>query len=317
MVFWVFGISAVLWAQPAPSTVPDAPDVLEGLVKQARSGDPTQRRLALQELGQRRDPRALPVLRQALGDKKNPLVRSAALDALGIFRDRDSAKQVAELLLEDPEPSVRQSAAIALTYLQDIRTTPSLLEALRKESSTGVRYAVVRALSVLRAPEAVEPLCAEAASKDAGMQRSALAALSRMGLPGAQECVVEALGEANPAVRLEAIRAVGALGARSARGALKKIADESSEPLQNRLEAAWALALLEDSSGASLARQNLEDSSSEVRRVAIQILAEVGERKDLETLRRLRKSEEAPSIRQILDFAIQKLGMRFERKQPQ
>jgi epoxyqueuosine reductase len=68
-------------------------------------------------LGNQRDPRAIPVLRQALEDEE-PLVRGAAAWALGQFGANGCPNTLQARLAVEIDPDVRQEIKLALESMQ-------------------------------------------------------------------------------------------------------------------------------------------------------------------------------------------------------
>jgi HEAT repeat protein len=99
----------------------------EQQVNRLRYGSPLLRADAARELGISKDPSAIPLLIQALGDREYE-VRAAAAEALTHFREQavTAVSKLSELLHDKAWP-VRKEAAIALGLMNDERAVKPLI----------------------------------------------------------------------------------------------------------------------------------------------------------------------------------------------
>lgn len=111
--------------------------------------NPEERASALRLLGELKDPRAFPVLVEALKHPQ-PSVRGAAAAALGDLGMSGAVREL-ETLLKDKIPAVRTSAAVSLGELGDKSAVPALKEAM-EEGNPVVQAAAVSALLRLNEP---------------------------------------------------------------------------------------------------------------------------------------------------------------------
>jgi len=113
--------------------------------------DVTVRAYAARGLAKQKDPQALGLLLDAVGDR-NYRVRIAVVRALGTFADSAALPQVLGGLL-DKEPTVRETAAAAAGQLRSRDAAPALRKGL-VDSDPAVRLACARALVALLGDDA-------------------------------------------------------------------------------------------------------------------------------------------------------------------
>jgi HEAT repeat protein len=144
----------------------------------------------------------LPALRQCLDDPVAEVRYSAAL-ALGDLADRDSAEKLAQLLSEDDDPMVRQAAAVSLGVVGDDGVEDALLKAT-KDPSSDVRFHVAAALPRLKADVVYAPLRLLITDEDPTVRANAVAALGDIPIKKAADEIAGCLNDRYPEVRLEA-----------------------------------------------------------------------------------------------------------------
>jgi HEAT repeat protein len=116
------------------------------------------RSLAAKALGQIGDPRAGPVLVEALRDRSNSL-RQAALKGIGQLGYAEGAPAVREFLTS-PDPRLRRVAATTLGQLRDEESVQALAGVAAEDISPLVRPAAVEALGRVGRPEVLPHLLA-------------------------------------------------------------------------------------------------------------------------------------------------------------
>ena len=115
----------------------------------AENDDPRVRRYLTLVLGRLGDPRAVPLLEKALGDK-DPETRLYALWALALIGNPSSAVRVRPLL-ESEDAGIRKTAAYAAGRMEDGEAVPALRKLLG-DSVTDVRWNAALALATLDDP---------------------------------------------------------------------------------------------------------------------------------------------------------------------
>ena len=125
-----------------------SPDVQEEEVLGLADPDPEVRWAAIEEIGEEKDPYAVPPLLQVLAEDPRARMRQAAAFALGRQGD---ARALDPLLnaLKDPEATVREGAVTALGWLKAPEALSKLQTAL-KDPDARVRWAAASALRRLR-----------------------------------------------------------------------------------------------------------------------------------------------------------------------
>jgi HEAT repeat protein len=121
-----------------------------------RRGDVESRIAAIDVLGRSSDPRAVPLLIEALHDA-HPHVRLTAAMELGFKKDK-RAIQPLRRLLADPVAAVRERVVEALAALRASEVVLPLIEVLSSDRDAAVRQQAARALGEIRDPRAVTPL---------------------------------------------------------------------------------------------------------------------------------------------------------------
>ncbi|MBI3880616.1 MAG: HEAT repeat domain-containing protein [Verrucomicrobia bacterium] len=101
------------------------------------------------------DPRALPMLREALEEEDE--TRAAAVAAMGQLGDTNAVPPLTTLL-DDANRDVRRNAATALGHLRGAAGVPTLLRMLTDDANDERRAGVARALGEIGDPAALDPL---------------------------------------------------------------------------------------------------------------------------------------------------------------
>ncbi len=277
--------------------------------------DPRLRRGALLAAGFGRED--LPRLVRHLGDPEAS-VRAAACRALA----QTGAVEVAPLLAERlraGEPVERAAAVQAFTLLPAealVELEPCLaadageelalraLEALAARRhglfesrilelvgsrSTELRRAALRAAAQLAGSRAEVALIRALADRDQAVQLEALDLLVRRGGEKAEATLIAMLG-AGDSLRYHVIRALGHLGTAGAADRLRALYPECGP--YERVEIVWALIRIAPPDLAGFLRARLEDSETELRRVATHGLAQLADPALLPLLLRLAEDQD-------------------------
>ncbi len=172
----------------------------------------------------------LPLILDALGSEPSLLARSRAVDALAHFPDPEAVAALAGLVTGRGNASLRLRAINSLGLGGGAGAAQPLLETLERARGNPERFAIVDALLRLRAREATEPLMRLLGeTEDPGLRARIVAALGASRDGDAYATFIEMLGDAVPAVRYYAIRALHALGRIEATGPLREFALLTSE----------------------------------------------------------------------------------------
>jgi len=204
-----------------------------------RSGEEAVRRDVVERLGAARQPEAVGLLLEALGDESWP-VREAALAHLVEFPDsavhpaleaalrdhadaglRNAAMEVyvrrgdlgpLSRLVEDADEEVRNFAAVMIGSLGDAAGTGALIGALA-DPDVNVRHAAAASLGQIGSPEAV-PALIQVLEGEPWLQYPAINALSEIGDPRAVPPLLGLLGE--EMLTAPVLEALGRLAGREA-----------------------------------------------------------------------------------------------------
>ncbi len=120
------------------------------LIERLYTGDPQLQEQSARALGQSRDPRAIPPLRDALTSKDSGLRAAAAL-ALGALRNQAPLNDLVALLSEDGNSMVREAAAQALGSIGSTKALPALDLAAEQDAKSKVRKAARASSEAIRA----------------------------------------------------------------------------------------------------------------------------------------------------------------------
>jgi HEAT repeat protein len=226
----------------------------EPLIAALTDSDAGVRREVARALGTLRVAKAAVALTKALTDA-DPNVRFYAAFALGEVRVPTSVAALLRVLVEDPDPGVRGQAAWALRELRPADLVDSLLAALRQDAVDVRQIAWV--LKHTEGPRPAEGLQALAQDADARIRCRALAALGEFGADvGAGGCLA-ALGDADPSVRLAAVRALARMRTQRVTEALRAHLAREEDPVVR--ETIQALVPAGPTPGALLAHWSFDD----------------------------------------------------------
>ncbi len=143
-----------------------------------------------------------------------------AREAQGL-QTEDSGAELSRALedrLFDPDPETRSLAISVIPGLKG-PVPPELLPSILEDACPDVVVSAAEALAALRTPHACDTLSECLASRPELAGPLALA-LARLEEPGAEELLIDRLGEEDAAVRIAVLRALGASGTRRCRSDL-------------------------------------------------------------------------------------------------
>jgi HEAT repeat protein len=219
---------------------------------------------AVDSLGAIGDPKAWPVLLEALRDK-NWYVRVAAKESLR----RASVPTVPGLVeaLREWDWDVREAAARALKQIGD-SAVPGLLDALRHQEWS-VRRGAAEALREIGDPAAVPGLVDSLRDDDSLVRRASAEALGWIRDTAAVNGLLKVLRDEDWRVRRAAARALWQIGAPAVPGLIEAVRDASVDV---RSSAAEALGAIGDASAVAGLVEALQDVDALVRRSAAEAL---------------------------------------------
>ncbi|NUQ62146.1 MAG: HEAT repeat domain-containing protein [Pirellulales bacterium] len=192
----------------------------------------------------------------------------AAIELVGIGKP---ATEQLIAALANPAPEVRRRAAWALGEIRDPAAAAALVKTLHDQDGF-TRTAACDALSKMGQP-AVDGLIAALDSREAGMRLVAARGLARIGDARAAERLAVAVGDVDPAVCREAIRALGTIKDRV--GVPVLIDALGNDDPRTRAMAAWALgATGQPAIGPLIAA--LADENAQTGDLAVQSLKMIG-----------------------------------------
>jgi len=180
---------------------------IPGLVKALAHNDPDVQYLAVEALGDLKDPAAIPPLVTILSEDQYSAVRWKSAEALAKI-GKDSVEPLI-VLLRHPDEDVRWKAAIALGEIGDVRAIDPLIGLLCDEDRY-VKGRVALALGMIGQP-AVSPLIRALTTGDGSLRWGAAIALGRIHDPRAIAPLVQALGDKYENVRSEALASLKAM----------------------------------------------------------------------------------------------------------
>jgi HEAT repeat protein len=210
----------------------------------------------------------------------DPEIRTAAVEGLNEVEDVRLVAEFIELLLHDPAPRVRQAAArslanfVLLGELEKIRPAPfnAAIEALRSAytdpaEDRDVKRHAMESLAYTGEHHVPEMIAAAYDDADEDIRRSAVVAMGRSADKRWGETVRRELRNPDPAMRLEATRAIGELQLRAAAAEIVDLVEDADAKI--RATALWSLGQM----GGNLARKTLQRYAN----AEDQVLSEVAE----------------------------------------
>jgi HEAT repeat protein len=192
---------------PAPDAAAPAENAVRGATGTAGAVDAlialaTQpgpgRRTAVSALGRSRNPRATPILLEALTDP-DPTVRTASAEALGALPTATAVSRL-KPLLNDPVVGVRLAAAGSLLALNDSSGMP-LLRQLQTSEYPAIRLAAARAAAKEAGPEWTAVVRELTKDSDPDVRRQAAELIGPYEPELAKATLEPLLNDPNPAMR--------------------------------------------------------------------------------------------------------------------
>jgi cyclophilin family peptidyl-prolyl cis-trans isomerase/HEAT repeat protein len=186
------------------------------------------RREALFALGQIGHRSARAVLERHLAESDNECAL-LAVEALGKLGDHAATAAVVSQLGAQ-EPRRRGEAAVALWRLADSTALPALL-ARHRDPDPSVRWRVIYALEKIHAPDRIVlPVASHLSDEDARVRAYSARTLGRQKTSRATAYLIQALGDADPAVRINAMRAISFSGDSTCARCARAVAGQLAYP---------------------------------------------------------------------------------------
>ena len=225
---------------------------------------------AIHFLGMVGERAAVPALASLLEDRDD-VVAFAAAQSLARIRDRKHLRRILDVLVEREKWSEGAITEILLEFGPEV--AGQLLPFLRQpDLAERARLVVVDLLGYMRHLPALPTLvCLLDETKDLELKASILRALGRLAAPETAPIVERYIGhDGDPAVRREAVRALGLIGQEKSLGRLQEALLDSDWNVRH--ESAWGLIHLGTPGIAELRQRAIGDDQAGI--VARQVLAE-------------------------------------------
>ena len=236
------------------------------------------------------DADVMPSLLPLLKDKEDE-VRVAACTALGIICDPSTFDEIADVLLDDPKLEVRQAAARALGGTKNPAAIPFLVEALRDSfwwyERERAANDLFNAIENMGSP-VVDPLIEALTDKEGAVRKFSAVILGNLGDPRAIDELGMALYDLHHDVSAAAAEALTKFGAAAVSLLIEAL--KHPEPAI-RVNAISALGKIQDARVAAVLIEMLRDPERGVKKQALQSLGQ------LRDIRRLPALEEIASNR--------------------
>ncbi len=169
------------------------PGLLEELTKAAGGGELETRYLAIEFLGNMREPSAAPALVPILRNEKLTRMRVMAAEALGKMGGKEAAEALAGAI-KDPSFEVSRQAALSLCRMKYAAAAPGLVEWVRAAAEEAKRYRQAGDPRRTRIEEAADAVFSFVEREAAVEARGPLLLLARSSDPRLARRAVRALG---------------------------------------------------------------------------------------------------------------------------
>lgn len=261
---------------------------LDVLMAALLADQPEHQVAAARSLGYRRERAAVDAMLALLERRDTPApVIGATLDALGRIGDARALPALHRLLRDSAREELRADAAAALGAIAAGDSLPELLTALDREPSLVGRAAIIAALGAWRERPAIATLAALLDDpRHRALRPRAIQSLGRMGPEAAPPLLVALRLARSDGARIEIIDALGRTGAPESVSTLTALLSPQASP-ELRVRVAVALGAIRDGSAVPTLITLLADDAAPVRYYAVRSLAEAGDMRAAEPLRRL------------------------------
>lgn len=244
-------------------------------------------------------------------------VRRMAAEHLGRIANRSAATVLLKLLGND-EPSVVDAAVEALRTIGDPWVTDALCRQLR-DPDAEVRLKAVGVLGKMGDPAAVGPLVDVLGKGDAPLKCGVAQALGDLGTslgghvdPAVKVSLTTLVGDADPEVRLAAVRALGRIGDPGVVGLLADVLENGDPSLRRAVVDAFgslgeALRDTGEPAAKAMLLGLLDDRDPEIRLAAVRALGRIGDAEPVGRLVGLLEVGDAPLRRGVAE-ALGEIG---------
>jgi HEAT repeat protein len=233
------------------------------------------REAALRSLGAHERP-ALREKAERMLSAREPQVAAMAAYALGELEMRASVGPL-QRVLDSEHVMVRLNAAHALGQIEDVSAAPELEELALRDADRRVRLVAVRALGEIEARRSLETLLRVLEVRDVEMQIAAVESISQIDeLESAPPALIQAASSTNLQLRRAALYTLVHIEDPALTSVLlPHITDADVDVRTHIIE--W-MGEMRAVSAVPAIRRALSDPVAEVRRAAVEALAEIGER---------------------------------------
>lgn len=292
-------------------------DPFEEAIDNLKSPDPYVRRQAAEQLGNLRDPKAIPHLKKLLTDE-NPFVRQTAVDSLGLIRSKEVLDDILFVLSNDKEVQVRQSAVVALGYIgsTDEKVVSLLTKLLEDENeSLSIKYAVCNTLSILRSTQPVSVLIdLFENTQDISLKKAVIYTLGKITHPDGITALRNSIERnvKNEELLKDIVRVLIDISDKESVEKFKLLYSTTGISLNLKFYLAYGLAKLnKDTSVLPLIKNSLKSSNEEVKNLAIDAIRFIGDKESLILLKEMQKKETSPYTKQLIELAIKQLEIKY------
>ncbi|TGK01128.1 HEAT repeat domain-containing protein [Leptospira semungkisensis] len=259
---------------PKPDLLPEIqeeePPSTEQLESDLKSENTRLRSLALLELAKRNERKFIPVAREILHSKKDPLSKAPAVLALGIWKDKVSLPEIIRLLHSKSEIDI-ETVLESISRMEDPSAGNQVTSLLGEESST-LRLLAVDTLVRINARQSGGAILAAAkANKDPEKAKTFAMALGKLNIKESEDYLIGLANSSEPGPTLAAAYlALGKIGSKKSVPLLAKALQGDFE--KGRENSTIALVDIKDPRSISLMLPILENSNREIRYRAADVL---------------------------------------------
>jgi HEAT repeat protein len=241
------------------------------LLERCQDADEHVRRAAIEHIPYLEDERVIPTLADAL-ENGPPPVRASAAQAFARV-DSNAAATYLTAALSDPDQWVRYFAARSIGCQGFAESVDELARLAKTDEANHVRIAAMESLGQINGARVVEVLAPLTESDDPDLACAAVRGLGLVDHPDGVPPLLVTLRSRNPALRIEALRALGKHAGPGAVNAMQWVAaaDADGAVVQAAIEAMASLATAE-----AIAALTISTSDPKLREASIDALSKMG-----------------------------------------